>query len=376
MRCMVIAVAVAGATRALAAGAAPSALVLGGDALPADHARPLAEAVARRAPVLELASPAPPPAPAPELVLGPARTLYAQMAFDRATQELAQGQAKLIEGRLPSPALSRAIADVEMWLGACALLGGDAHAAEDHFVLARRLAPAARPERIFPPEVERAFAQSRPGPAVTVTMQLAPPDARLWVDGRPQPQPVTLAPGLHYVVLERADKRPVARMLRVPRAAPQISLTLEEPAAPGDALAALAERARRGSATAEEGLAVSALVGHPLWIASLRASHLVADRFAAADPAHAHAHVEATVDDGPGALADAMCAIEGRCPEVGGGAVAPGAVVATHPRDRRPVTRRPWFWGVMGASLIVVLGVVIGASVAATSPRDYVARVH
>src|SRR4051812_454498 len=119
---------------------------------------------------------------AAESALAEARPLYRDMAFGRAATKLLAAEESLVAGRLPTPRLAAALAEIELWLGACTLLDNKAPDAHDHFALARVLAPSARPDRIFPPEVQAAFAHTAPGATVTPRLQLSPPGARLWID--------------------------------------------------------------------------------------------------------------------------------------------------------------------------------------------------
>ena len=120
--------------------------------------------------------------------------------------------------------------------------------------------------RIFPPEVGRAFSQTQTPAPVVVAHRLAPLGARLWVDGVLQTADLRMTPGLHYIVVERADLRPQARLQRVTRGAPAFSLVLTESATPKDAVIRAADRLRVGPLGNEEGIAVSALIRRPVWV--------------------------------------------------------------------------------------------------------------
>jgi hypothetical protein len=357
--------------------AAPPLWVVAGDAAEVSAVK---ELVARRGLPVEVASLVPPAAPVAEAALGQARASYGQMAFAKATAELVTQEQRLIAGRLPSAPVIRALAEVELWLGACLLLGRDHKGAEEHFAAARRLWPAARPDPIFPPEVPKALSRYRAPPAIPVSVRIAPADARLWIDGHLEGEKVSAAPGLHYVVAERVDRRPVARLVRVTRAAPQITLSLDEASTPKEALDALAERTE--GLGVEEGLAVSARLRRTLWVVTARPQHFVADRFSAGEPARAHVHSAAAVE---AELIETACGVEGGCRAISD--VAPPAVARglppaqadqslTAPAPRTPLRRRKWFWGVIGATALAVIAGAVAGGVAATLPRDYVARVH
>ena len=103
---------------------------------------------------------------AAESALAEARPLYRDMAFGKAATRLQSAEDALLAGRLPTPRLAGALAEIELWLGACTLLDNKPADAHDHFALARALAPTARPDRIFPPEVHAAFAHTAPGASV------------------------------------------------------------------------------------------------------------------------------------------------------------------------------------------------------------------
>src|SRR2546423_8046098 len=172
-------------------------------------------ALERAAPArgLDVARPQREPDVAAESALADVRPLYRDMAFAKAHVRLEAAEESLLAGHLPTPRLAAALAELELWLGACTLLDNKAGDAHDHFALARTLSPTARPDRIFPPEVHAAFAHAAPGGTVTPRLELSPPGARLWIDGKPAAATTTV--GLHWIVVERADRQPVARVLRV-----------------------------------------------------------------------------------------------------------------------------------------------------------------
>src|SRR5439155_22409236 len=126
---------------------------------------------------LEVARPQREPDVAAESVLAEVRPLYRDMAFGRATARLLGAEQALVDGRLATPRVAAALAEIELGLGACLLVDGKVADAQEHFALARVLAPRARPDRIFPPEVHAAFAHAAPGARVEPRLQLAPPGA-------------------------------------------------------------------------------------------------------------------------------------------------------------------------------------------------------
>src|SRR5205807_3967205 len=115
-----------------------------------------------------------------EAALAEARPLYRDMAFARAVTRLVAAEQSLVDAKLPSPRLATALAEIETWIGACLLVDNKPADAHERFALARALDPAARPDRIFPPEVAAAFARATPGARVTPRLELSPPGARLW----------------------------------------------------------------------------------------------------------------------------------------------------------------------------------------------------
>jgi hypothetical protein len=273
------------------------------------------------------------------------------MAFARAVLRLQAAEVSLLEGRLPTPRLGAALAEIELWLGACLLLDNKAADAHERFTLARALAPTARPDRIFPPEVHAAFAHAAPGASVTPRLELSPPGARLWIDGKPAA--ATTSSGLHWIVVERADHKPVARVARITQAAPEVAVSLGEAAAPADAVRQAAARASDGALGSDEGLGVSTALGRTLWIVGGHA----ADRFAAADVAHPLRHVEFASDP-----INALCVVEPAC-------IAP--VV-----PRRPIYKRAALWVPLGVGVALVVGAGVLAGTLANASTDYVVRVH
>jgi hypothetical protein len=288
---------------------------------------------------------------AAEAALADARPLYRDMAFARAVFRLQAAEDALLAGRLPTPRLAAAVAQIELWLGACSLLDGKSADAHDHFGLARALAPTARPDRIFPPEVQAAFARAAVGPIVTPRIELSPPGARLWLDG--ELAAATTPAGLHWIVVERADRRPVARILRITQAAPEVAISLGDVAAPSDALRQAAARASEGALGAEEGVAISAALGRALWVVGAHG----ADRFDAADATHPLRHVEFATDP-----VDALCHVEPAC-------IAPQ-------RRQRPLYRRAVLWVPVGLGVALAVGAGVLAGALANGSSDYVVRVR
>jgi hypothetical protein len=300
---------------------------------------------------LDVARPQREPDVAAEAALAEARPLYRDMAFARAVTRLQAGEQSLVAGRLPSARLGAALAQLELWLGACLLLDNKAADAHERFALARALVPSARPDRIFPPEVHAAFAKASAGPPVTPRPQLSPPGARLWIDGKPAA--VTTPAGLHWIVVERADRKPFADLVRVTAAAPEVAANLGDAAAAGDALRQAAARAADGALGSDEGIGVSAAVGRTLWIVGAHG----ADRFAAADVAQPVRHV-----DFAGDAVEALCAVE------------PGCVTPVAPR--RPIYKRAVLWVPIAVGVALVVGAGVLGGTLANGDRDYVVRVH
>jgi hypothetical protein len=273
------------------------------------------------------------------------------MAFHRAVAELVAQESLLVDGARPTPQRSSRLADLVLFLGACMLLDQDPRGAEERFALAHALEPGIAVDPIFPPEVGRALATTRPGPIVPVDIVLMPADGRLWVDGVLGPPRTRLSTGLHYLVLERADLRPVGRVVRVAKNA-RIELSANAPASTDAALLALRDR-RVGP---EEAVGVSRLLAAPLWRLTGDNAFIVADRYAATEPLQPTQTLRVSATD-TAALERALCAID------------PCEVARTPPA--RPVWRRAWFWGVIGGAAAVVLGGVIAGAVIGTRPRDY-----
>ena len=288
---------------------------------------------------------------AAESTLADARPLYRDMAFGKAAARLASGEEELVAGRLPTPRIAGALAEIELWLGACTLLDNKPADAHDHFALARALAPKARPDRIFPPEVHAAFVHAAPGATVTPRLELSPPGARLWIDGKPAG--TTTTAGIHWIVVERADRQPVARVLRVTQAAPEITANLADAASPADALRQAAARAADGALGSDEGLGVSAALGRTVWIVGAHG----ADRFAAADAAHPVRHVDFATDP-----IDAVCTVEPAC--------------LAAPVAHRPIYKRAALWVPIGVVVgVAVIAGVLGGTLAHSS-SDYVVRIQ
>ncbi|MGZ3440826.1 MAG: hypothetical protein ACXVDD_14985, partial [Polyangia bacterium] len=311
------------------------------------------EGLERAAPArgLDVARPQREPDVAAESALAEARPLYRDMAFARAVLRLQSAEQMLLTGRLPSPRLGAALAEIELWLGACLLLDNKPADAHERFALARALQPSARPDRIFPPEVHAAFAHATPGAQVTPKLELSPPGARLWIDGKPAA--ATTSSGLHWLVVERADRQPVAKVARVTQAAPEIAVSLADAAAPADAVRQAAARSADGPLDSDEGLGVSTALGRTLWIVGAHG----ADRFAAADVAHPVRHIDFVTDP-----VDAVCAVE------------PACVARAVPK--RPIYKRAALWVPIGVGVALVVGAGVLAGTLSNASSDYVVRVR
>ncbi len=334
------------ALTASASLAAERPLVIASEGLSPDA---IEGAAARRG--LEVARPQVEGDVAAEALLADVRPLYRDMAFARAVTRLEAAEQALVDGRLPTPRLAEALAEIELWLGACLLLDSRAPEALERFALARALAPTARPDRIFPPEVPAAFARATPGARVTPRIALSPPGARVWIDGRPAE--TSISAGMHWILVERADRRPVGRVARVTQAAPEIDVSLAEAATAADAVRHAAARATIGPLGSDEALAVSATLARPLWIVGARG----ADRFAAGDVTHPARHVEVIGDP-----IDAVCAAEPLCLAV----AAP----------RKPIYKRAVLWVPIAAGVVLAVGAGVLAGTLTNASSDYVVRVH
>ena len=203
MKSLAIAVAIVAASLSPAWADPPRALVLIAPS-EKDDAQMIERALKERAPTLQVFS----AAVANDPISGVAelRPLYRDMMFGRCASHGQKLAETLIDGHLPSTPRTRLLSELLLWEGACFLLAGNAKEAIDWFTLTRILDPEALPDAIFPPEVRRAFAQATPGPPMEVATRLAPSGSRLWLDGKPTNGPVKASPGIHYVVVERADR--------------------------------------------------------------------------------------------------------------------------------------------------------------------------
>jgi hypothetical protein len=325
--------------------------------LPADGMTAAALDKRAQARAVEVAHAPPEPDIAAESALAEVRPLYRDMAFARAVQRLTAAEQSLIDARMPAPRLANALADIQLWLGACLLLDNKVADAHERFALARALAPSARPDKIFPPEVHAAFKQAVPGARVTPRLQLSPPGARLWIDGKPATETTTA--GLHWIVVERADRKPVARVMRVTQAAPEINVSLADPAGPDDVVRQAAARVAVGRLGDEEGLAVSAALQRVVWVVGDKS----ADRYAAGDAVHPTRHVDYAAN--AGSPVDALCLAEPAC--------APLPVEVKKPK---PIYKRAALWVPVAAAAVVIAGAVVLGVTLSNQSRDYVVNVH
>jgi hypothetical protein len=305
-----------------------------------------------------------------EEFLGEVRRLYGDMAFSQAALRLATEESRLVEGRLPSPELVKVLVELEMWLGTCLLFGHDERGAAERFAFAHELSSTAKPDPVLPPEVSQAFARARPAKPIPLRLQIAPPNARVWLDGRLRSEPVLASPGLHYLVVERADRRPLTRILRISAAAPDLTANLSQLASRDEAVRQAVWRLSQGPLEEDEGTGVAVAQGRSLWVVSENLGRFSAIRFAE-DPAQPPRRIAAADVE---ALVDSMCKMEPRCSP----AFVPTAAQASPPLNQvpqpapsSPIWKRTWFWVAVG-----VVAVGTGVVIAETAPRDYVARVR
>ena len=354
--------------------------------LAAPGVRPATQAAIARAAAprkVEIAAPPTLPELASEAIVSQVRPLYQRMDFLPAAQQLGRAEDQFIATALPTSSVIRALAEIELWRGACLFLARDRAGAFEHWSLAARLDEHLRPDRIFPPEVQAAFARRPRAPRpVRVTARVAPAGARLWIDGRLVVEASPAAtPELHYVALERADFVPVGRFVRITRGSAELALSLKQPATPQSAVAQTWERLRQGPLEPDEGLGLSRVLARAVFIVSERNDQFVAERYDAADASHPTGRVE-TAGANPESVVEALCQ-KSPCaplpapapPSLPVVATAPLIVSAPPPPPRKPVWKQWWLWTGVAAG-IVVAAVVTGASVAATSTRNYDVRIR
>jgi hypothetical protein len=295
--------------------------------------------------------------PTEEELVRPARLAYGKMDFARALRALQSAERSLIDGRRASAIRAARLAGLEAFWGACLLLQRDRAGAAERFALARALDPRVRADAMFPPEVSEALASARSEPSLPIALEIAPPDSRLWIDEEPSAGRDRLSAGLHYIVVERADRRPAAALVRISASSTHVALSAVAPADATEAITAFADPKIPDT----ERIAVSALVGAPVWRVTAQDGAVVVTRFSARDivrqvRSYSAPEVEA------GALEHTFCTIE-PCEPVGS-------------IRRVPLRRRAWFWGAIGGGAAIVLGGIIAGAVLATSPRNFNAVVR
>jgi hypothetical protein len=310
---------------------------------------------------VEVAAPEPRPDPASEEVLAPVRPLYKNLLWKRAEAKLDAGVEALLRGREPTPGVVRALAEVELWRGAVRVFLRDARGAADHFALAKQLHPKVKLEPLFPPKVKAAFRAAKPGKPVPVDLRVAPVGAQVWLDGRAVSAPLRASPGLHYVVATRADRVPEARLVRLTQGSAQINVNLREVAPQAEML-----RAARW-------LGVDEGVRDSLYVVSFSDGKFrVSTAKAPLVEAESAEEVVRKVCE-----AAEGCISPSPAPVVVVASPPPVIqLVATPPPPQKPVWKRGWFWGVIAAAAVVVIGVSVGAGVGATAQQDYVVRVR
>jgi hypothetical protein len=295
-------------------------------------------------------------------LLSHARSLYRDMEFSRCASKLSAVADAAVQAQLPTPPVIKALAELELWQGACLLLDGKRLEASERFHFARALSPNIEPDKIFPPDVVQLFSKSQHAMQdVAVNVRTFPGDARLWIDGVRHDAPVTIEPGLHYVVLERSDLVRVGQIVRIVRAAPEITIELRQPLPTPRLTEAVSRRLSIGRLTDAEGAAVARALGHTLFTVRIEDDQLVSDRFDATGtpPWHLPRSPSAA------AMIKTICGIEHACAES-----------TAEARATKPVWRRPWFWVLIGATVAASVSVAAGVGVAAAEPRDYVPRIR
>jgi hypothetical protein len=311
---------------------------------------------------LEIAAPEPRPEPASEAVLADVRPIYRDMNFARCAGRLESGIDNLIRAREPSPGAVRALAELELWRGACRVLAGDARGGREHFALAKQLSPAARPEPIFPPKVKSVFKSVKSEKPTAIEVRLAPAGSHLWIDGKLVETAVKASPGLHYIVVARADLVPEAQLMRLAKGH-VIAVSLRERAPVADALRA----ARWVTPDPQVGAILVGFDNNHFSATPLDASKgSLVEKPSAAE------------------LIDAICVAYSGCseppkPEAPSPApfASPAPLIAeTPPPPPIPVWKRGWFWGALGGAVAVALGVSLGVGLGVTAPSDYVVRVR
>jgi len=295
--------------------------------------------------------------PSRDEVLRSARRAYGAMSFPQSFTALQSAERALIADHPPSPARVARLAEVEAFYGACLLLSKDARAAEERFAFAKALDPAVRADPIFPPEVGAALTAAHAGPTLPLVIDRAPADARLWIDATPADVVPPLSSGLHYVAVERADRKPAGSIVRVSKSVTRVTWASGPRATAEQAADASADP----RASDPERVAASALLQGPLWRVTEAGATLDATRYDARDLAHQVRRLHADTAD-PQALMRAICAVD--------------ACDAPLAKPAPAVWKRTWFWGVIGATAAVVVGAAIPGAVVGTRPRNYDAVVR
>ena len=290
---------------------------------------------------------------------------YQAFKFPTALQHLEAGLAEAIQtgalGLSPSE-----LSDLLIYRALVLTELGDASRAWDDFVRAVVLDPSRHLDAArFPPRAtepfSRAVEQVTTGPTAALTLAvpttvpnagpspaganpLQPRSCRILLDGRlaVSGQPQTVPWGEHYVHIECPDRQPHGAVVLIKEPERRIEPTLQPRSRPavGDALAV----ARRQGASA----LIWAELTLPDGVTPTLALQLL-------DVASGKARRRASLRAGPGSENDIVAAVTRLL-------AADTLVTAPVQRGPQPWYRKPWFWGVVGASVAtaVLLPFAIG----------------
>lgn len=156
-----------------------------------------------------------PPLDAVRACVTEGHALAFRLEFASAIRLLADCEAKLGPALARGPEGTAALSALLVELAAAAVAADDAGLGRTVFAQLARLEGAVPPDAaVHPPAVIAAWEEVRAqsAPTRTVSIEITPPWARVWVDGRPLGGAARLAvsPGSHYLLAEAAGHAPAA----------------------------------------------------------------------------------------------------------------------------------------------------------------------
>lgn len=173
-----------------------------------------------------------PPLEAVRTCVSDGHALAFRLEFASAIRLLAECEARLGPALARGPEGTAALSALLVELAAAAIASGDSARGQAAFAQLARLEGGVPPDAaVHPPAVIASWEETRRQTAAsrTVTIEVMPPWARVWVDGRSLggAARVSVAPGSHYLIAEAAGHAPAAIRVNADAEGARWSVSLE-----------------------------------------------------------------------------------------------------------------------------------------------------